>query len=548
MLRAFRPFLPLLALAVLPVSPARAFIGELPGEEVIDDVRTAPVPAPETTEDTTAADGAERREASVQGDWRSWIAPPVHEQLARDPVLISLGKGALFVPTFSEPRREPEVAIFDSEGDFVTTGQTGGRILLDSGSYEVRLGSGVSARRLRREVRVDEGLTTTLAPDWGGLLIETLTENGEYIDGQYDLIRMDEWINYGRGQGYKEERLQDIDVWILPPGLYRVSKVGEGYNSLRNYVTVQVNPGELHTMELVYAADLSGDIVGGGIKSLNTRARAGQYWTYGLRAGGNARFDRQVDQADVSTQSLLFSTDMRLRARYDRAAFFGITELFLQNSFSKTEGQPFVTTTDEVQLRSTWVRRLNNWLGPYVRGQASTHLFPATLYADTVYVTQSGGAVDTVATGGAFDWQPSGYPLFLAQGAGVNIEWLSRYEMEVSTQLGVAARQKLVNGDYERLGALSFREDESTREVGAEGVLIARLRLSSQFTLDIRAEVLAEDAQLQNVRLEQFEADLRFFLTRNIEIGYLFKAREVEDAENRFPRSHALSLRLNFNY
>lgn len=551
-MRGFLRSLSVLAvLAVLSAAPARAFIGELPGEEVVETPR-APAPVlreiPGAPGDTAAAPSPAAAEAPDRQEQANWLAPPAHEQLARDPTLISLGKGALFVPTFSEPRREPELAIFDGAGELVATGQTGSRVLLDSGNYEVRLGSGVSARRLRRQVRVNEGQTTTLLPDWGGLLVETLTETGEYIDGQYDLIRMDDWINYGRGQGYKEERLQDIDVWVVPPGLYRISKVGEGYNSLRNYITVQVNPGELHTVELVYASDLSGDIIGGGIRSLNTRARAGQYWTYGLRAGANARFDRQVDQADVSTQSLLFATDMRLRARYDRAAFFGITELFLQNSFSKTEGQPFITTTDEVQLRSTWVRRLNNWLGPYVRGQASTHLFPSTVYADTVYVTRVGGATDTLATGGSFDWQSPGYPLYLAQGAGVNIEWLSRYEMELSTQLGVAARQKLVSGNYERLGTQSFREDESTREVGAEGVLNARLRLSSRFTLDIRAEVLAEDAQLQNTRLEQLEADLRFFLTRNIEIGYLFKASEAEDAENRFPRSHGLSLRLNFNY
>ncbi len=529
----FLAFAALLSAAAVP-----AVEYDLPGEEVVTQPRSAAPPAPR---------GAAPLSDSVTGE--NWMAPPVHEQLARDPVLVSLGKGALFVPTFSEPRREPDVAVFDPEtGDLLATGQTGHRILLDAGDYEIRLGSGSGARRMRKDVRVDEGGTSVVYPDWGGLLVETLSETGEYLDEQYDVVRMGDWVNYGSGQGYKEERLQDIDVWILPPGVYRISKVGESYNSLRNFVTVQVNPGELHSMEIIYAQDGSGNLIAGGIKSLNTRVRAGQYWTYGLRAGGNANFAREVDAADVVTQSLLFSTDMRFRARYDRAAFFGITELFMQNGFSKAEGQDFVTTTDNLQLRSTWVRRLNNWLGPYVRGQVSTHLFPAETDLDTILITRASGVVDTVATGGSFETQPPLFPLYLAQGAGVNIEWLSRYELEVSTQLGVAARQKVSRGDYELLGAGTYAEATTTREVGAEGVLIARLRLGSRFTLDLRAEALAENADLSNTRLENFESDLRFFITRNIEIGYLFRTREDEDAENRFPRTHGVSLRVNFNY
>ena len=526
-----------LAALTLAGAPGAAMLDGLPGEEVTTDPGIAPrasKPRPPQSAD------------SVTG--LNWIAPPVHEQLARDPVLIALGKGALFVPTFSEPRREPEIAVLDATtGELVATGQSGHRILLDSGNYEIRLGSGVSARRLRREVRVDEGRTTTLRPDWGGLLVETLTETGEYLDGQYDLIRMEEWVNYGRGQGYTEERLQDIDVWILEPGLYRISRVGEGYNSLRNYITVQVNPGELHSVEVVFD-EATGNLIAGGVKSLNTRARAGQYWTYGLRAGGNAGYTRQIDQADLATQSILFSTDMRLRARYDRASFFGITELFLQNSFLKQDDDPLRPTQDFLQLRSTWVRRLNNWLGPYVRGQVSTHLFPAEVDLDTVYIV-NGATVDTVATGGTFQSQPSLFPLYLAQGAGVNIEWLSQYQMELSTQLGLAARQEISSGDYLARTTNTYELAPSLYTVGAEGVLNAKLRISSQFTLDLRAEVFSEGAQIQNFKLENFEADFRFFLTRNIEVGYLFQMNEItEDVANSFPRTHAVSLRLSFNY
>jgi hypothetical protein len=525
-----------LALACAGGAVHAAVLDGLPGEEVI----TRP-----SVQGAVAVQPARRPVDSVTG--ANWMAPPVHEQLARDPVLIALGKGAIFVPTYSEPRREPDLAILDKDGELVATGQTGRRILLDAGDYEVRFGSGVSARRLRAKVRVDEGRTTTVAPVWGGLLVETLTDLGEYIDGQYDLVRMEDWINYGRGQGYTEERLQDIDVWILEPGLYRISKVGEGYNSLLNYITVQINPGEFHSVEVVFD-EKTGNLIAGGIKSLNTRARVGQYWTYGLRAGGNSSFIRNVSSGNVVAQSVDFSTDMRLRARYDRAAFFGITELFLQNSFLKQDNAPLQTTQDYIQLRSTWVRRLNNWVGPYVRGQVSTHLFPQEANIDTAYI-QSPTGIDTLATNGSFEWQPSFYPLDLAQGVGVNVEWLSRYDIELSTQLGLAARQEISRGDYLDLGSNTYELAPSVYTVGAEGVLNGKLRLSSQFTLDLRAEVFSEDAKITNFRLENLEADFRFFLTRNIELGYLFQMSETTAGEaNRFPRNHSVSLRLSFNY
>jgi hypothetical protein len=43
-------------------------------------------------------------------------------------------------------------------------------------------------------------------------------------------------------------------------------------------------------------------------------------------------------------------------------------------------------------------------------------------------------------------------------------------------------------------------------------------------------------------------SDLRFLIARNIEVGYIFSTSESEGADNRFPRTHGVSLRLSFNY
>jgi hypothetical protein len=367
---------------------------------------------------------------------------------------------------------------------------------------------------------------------------------------------MERWISYGRGNGFKEERLQDIKAWIVPAGLYRLSKVGEGYNSLRNYITVQVNPGELKSVELIFDKEVGGELIAGGVKSLNTRVRVGRNWTYGLRAGGNLGLTRQVGKTDIETQSALFSTDLRTRARYDQPRYLGINEIFLQNSFLKTEGKPINTTLDDAQARSTWVRRLNAWVGPYVRGQVSTHLYPLKSTFDTVYVLQRGvdslgnPRVDSlIDTSGAFRIEPYFFPLKFAEGAGVNVEWLSRYELELSTQTGLAARQQISDGDYKAPTPNTFERAESFSTLGVEGILNGKLRLSTQFTLDLRAEFFAENANPEKIQIENLEADFRLYLTRHLEIGYLYQMSVLQEkVANRFPRLHALSLRLSFNY
>lgn len=538
--RAFAFFL----LASLPGHAAQ--LGELPGEDVSSgEVRKA--------EARARAEAPTRRSAN-------WLAASVEDQLARDRTLIPMGKGAIFVPSYTEPRREPEVTVTDTGGKPVRNGTTGERILVDSGSYVVRLGSGTSAQQFPVEVHVEEGHTTVVPPEWGGLLVETLTPDGNYIEGQYEVIRAERWINYGKGRGLAEERLQDIRAWLLPPGIYRIIKPGEGFNALRNYITVQINPGELSQVELIFDKATGGDIIGGGLKSLNARVKVGSYWTVGLRAGGNVNLTRVTDATDARKEAALVSDDLRARLQYDDALYLGTTELLLQDNFSKERGKPLSVTADIAELRTTWIRRLLPWLGPYVRTIIETHLFETKPVQDSIYIAHyedsSGTPVRrlTLDTTHSFVAEPPLDPVNFREGAGVNVELASKYWLEANTQIGLAARQTWVDFSYlatSRENRLEFDRARRTYEIGAEGTLNGTLRLGSDMTLDLRLELFAPNANLSpdRLRLDDLTADFRFFLTRNLEIGYLYQMKEsAEKTKNRFPSAHNISLRLSFNY
>ncbi len=533
----------------IPASP----LPDLPGEEIVNSPLEKSTP-----KEVVETNKPESRKIN------NWIAPSVNEQLDRDKTLIPLGKGALFIPTFSEPRREPEVSVFKGHHKAVASGQTGERILIDSGTYTVRLGSGSFNQQQVWETSIKEGHTTTLAPLWGELIVETINAaDGQYIEGAYEVIRMDKWINYGKGRGRKEERLQDIKAWILPPGLYRISKVGEGYSSYANYITVQISEGELTSIELVFDGD---KITAGGIKAITTRQVAGKYWHYGLRAGGNVNVTSSVDEAELRKENIQVASDIRLRAKYDNTLFFGLNEIVVRNSFIKNNGERFTPSDDKLQIRSTWVRRLNKWMGPYVRGQLETQLFPVKSLADTVHVvtekhdslgrlliSKNGAQLfDTTSTfsSGDFIIRPSFYPLSIVEGIGLNLDLFSQYYLEFSTQIGLAAHQKIVGESYTPISNVGYLRNKSEYIIGAENIINAKVALSSILTLDLRTELFAPNANLAQLRLEDLTADFRLYLTRNLELGYIFDIKEVIDAQEKkhFPHSQNISLRFSINF
>ncbi|MEO6094566.1 MAG: hypothetical protein ABIW76_02445 [Fibrobacteria bacterium] len=519
-------------------------IGDLPGE----DVSTSEVAQ---SRDKILNTGPKEKRIG------NWLSPAVEEQLARDRVLIPLGQGAVFVPTYTEPRREPEISVFSPSGKLVKNGQTGERILLDSGSYSLKIGSGTLIQQLRVDVAIEEGHTTMIPSDWGGLIVETLTGEGEYIDGQYEVIRMGNWINYGKGHGLKQERLQDIKTWILPPGLYRISKPGEGFNSLRNYLTVQINAGELSQVELIYDKPVNGDLISGGLKSLNARRSVGSNWSYGLRAGGNVDLTRNTDDANVRKEAVQVTSDLRVRAQFDNISYLGTTELLFQDNFIKERGRRLNVNSDIAEFRTIWIRRFNSWLGPYIRGTVDTHIFEKYSPQDTVTIAEYAG-VDSAGnpvlathldTGGAFLVAPAFDPIIFREGIGVNVEFISKYYLEATAQIGMATHQTLVEGSYTTNSDNEYILNESIYEIGAEGNLNATLRLGSQMTLDLRLEMFAPYAIPSRFHLVDLTTDFRFFLSRNLEIGYLYQVTQTPtDAKNRFPSSHSVSLRLSFNY
>jgi len=358
------------------------------GVQMIFAARPPELPGVEITSSEMALEQSQRlvqKLNSEKGDLyenRGWTAPNLEEQLNQDETFIGMGQGAIFVPRFTESRLEPEYKAIRidslSKENREWSGKPGLRLVVPYGTYMITMGSGNADNKFSYEVIVEEGKTTLVPPNWGGLVINTINVDGEFVSENYELFEVYSGKSYGRGFGLTQERLNDVKTWILPPQIYRISKSGENASSILNYITVQVNPGELGSVELVFE-DSTGRLVAGGVHKMRINAGKNSYWTRGIRLGGSASYTTLLTADEQKSSAWNALGDLRLRALYNRSRIFWLSELYIRENMQwlneeKKESQ-WSVAQDLLQFQSSVVYRFFDWIGPYTRVNAKTHIF-----------------------------------------------------------------------------------------------------------------------------------------------------------------------------
>lgn len=538
---------------------------------------SAPLPDLPGTEISEAERVMERSQSLVEPTKKppsaslhhSWTAPGIEEQLSQDETLIGMGMGAIFVPKMSESRLEPEILVTDANGERSWIGHTGLRIVVPQGVYTVRIGSGTFKQQSVYRAEVLEGQTTLVDPQWGGLVISTLSSEGDLISEDYEIYSVADGESYGRGYGQTQERLNDIKTWILPPGIYRISRRGEDYGSLVNYITVQTNPGELTFVELVFETGDglagSGNLIAGGVRPLRTRQMGDTYWNFNLRVGGTASYTTVMTASGKQDDVWNTITDLRLRARYDRFRWFGLYELYGRTNlqWNDKQDQPAELTVvqDFLQFQNAWVYRLRSWVGPYARVNLKTHVWPEyyKMGSNDTLISVVDRSNDTTNsyTSGEIRVKPSFFPLRIGEGTGLNLQIFSTNALELSAQTGLACRQTYLNGVLQPINKdqTLYGPADDVKEFGWENSVTARIRPWRVLTLDLVGEVFFPNARFSRYQVEELTADLRLALTRFLEISYQQQlldrdANGLADAEGgpRFQSVNTVQLRLYLNF
>jgi len=498
----------------------------------------------------------------------SWSAPSIDNQLGLDKTLLGMNRGALFVPRMTEAKMEPEILVISkpankSRPSEEFSGETGSRTLLEPGDYKVFVGSGVLQQRLAFDVTIQEGRTTVLEPTWCGLVVQTLTKEGDLVEESYEIYQADNGESFGKGAGQPPERQKDLTTWILPAGLYRISRLGEDPLSLANYITIQLNPGQLTYADVVFDAE-TGNLVAGGVTPKKRRMDQMSSWTFGVLLGGSASLGTTLAGGHQQSDYWATLVDLRLSARYDHNRLYGYNEIRSRNSLQvlneKDQDPVWLVTNDLLNVQSNWVFRIVPWIGPYTRIAAKSHLLKTeftqpddsvvTLIAtDSTYVT-------SYAPGTHIRIQPAGFPLRLGEGTGGSLHWSKGTHLDIMAQSGFAWRQTWMRNVMVPLNTSEtlFMQGHDQYDWGQENRLVIRARLGSIFTMELAGELFLPRFQPSQYQVEELSGDFRLALTRHIELSYIQElvdrdAAGLEAATGgyRFEWQHSVQLRFFYN-
>jgi len=561
---------------------------ELPGEEITQDYINQLIPK-DTIEKKILHPRSEPNKW-LKTAMKTWEAPSLTEQQSSERRNIPIGKGGIFIPRYSKATNEPKIEIIDPEGRSKASGKPGRAYSLQPGIYYVMLGSGSHSQRIVRKVTIEEGRVKPLIPDWGGLIIETVDENSNPFRGAYELIRIDEFDPYGRGFGADPVSGEDEKTWILKPGIYKILGVGEGYNSLSNFVTVRILPGELVRFLLIQ--EQTGlQIMGGGTIDVSPLHKLASNWKYGANIGGsitlNAQHEKKGDAEEVESYRSLYSLLTNAWLRYEKDPYEWESKIRLDEgfSFSGFDIKSLTTDADAFRLTSLFIWRFLPWVGPYGNAELNTnflsrrrirgegeHLFyfldkhVDTTKDETHYTIDTTQKFDSSQT---YPTTPSFSPISFELGVGANVDLARTNFFESKLRGGFGSSFSNFRDHYNlialkdidaegrldtiaRSGIGLYREKgTSIFEFGPQAALNAMIRIGRFATADGEIKVFAPIVPEMRFMRPDFDltATLSWQLTRAITLDYdyhyLLKQPEKESA--RLKRStHRVWLRFSY--
>jgi hypothetical protein len=427
---------------------------KLPGEDI-----TAAVDELASVRDTAALAPPVTSPHSAQ--WletvmKTWDAPSLSQQIDEDDKMVPVGKGGIFVPRFSDPALEPTIQINDQAGKLYKWGETGKKYTVEPGEYSIVLGSGSMNQRIVKKLTVAEGRVMPLIPDWCGLSIDVVDESNLPFRGVYEIARLDSFEAYGRSYGREMTLGERVKTWILKPGLYKIFTAGGSYNTLTNFITVRLVPGEFVRVIIIEnKKDLK--VIGGGV--VNAAAVSSHHqsrWSHNLNVGGtilfNANKDRVASENTVNLTDIAFLTLFDLV--YKKGSIDWETNIFWKEglNFSDLFLSDITYTGDDFRITSLAVWRvILPWLGPYCRTEFRTHFFPVYTQFEKnapnhyfIILNPDTTLQEIDAKNTSKEIQPTFSPLTAEVGVGTNIDMLKRDNYDAKLQVGIGYSQMYV--------------------------------------------------------------------------------------------------------
>jgi hypothetical protein len=286
------------------------------------------------------------------------------------------------------------------------------------------------------------------------------------------------------GFGADEEQGEEVRVWVLKPGLYKIVRAGGTYRDRENFATVQLEAGKLTRFTLVLD-EATGDFKGAGVvaEAEAPKTRQGP-WRAQAVIGG----DVQVSHSD-ETATRGWNIDLSLfldgQLRFQDEPHLFAARLEVEEGQLRAAGQRrFEPIIDRLYVHSIYTYHLVPWFGPYARAGLETKLMPRYKSYDTPRDVQrvdaDGNLLETLAGTDLVTLGDPLSPLQLKEGAGGNLRLLRSVRVDLDVRAGIGARQYFPRGEL----AVDSKDENRVRQTsryrleGVEGTVVGTARLS----------------------------------------------------------------------
>ena len=316
------------------------------------------------------------------------------------------------------------------------------------------------------------------APATGTLRVHVVSTEGTYVAMGFDVFSVDSQAVVAFGKGADETTGQPAPSWELPPGLFKIVRSGEPFETQVDFATVEIEAGEV--LDFVIVVDLdtlafrgSGPVSG----ELPTGTRIAGL-RLALNAGGSVELTNRYNVVGgTSGVTALVGLFGHFSLVLDRDNHFLSVTSDLNLTLSDLVVASIASTQDRWEAAALYAYNLGNpYVGPYGRASFSTRVFPGYLYlegeADTVTVNilRADGTIDMEVFGADANQDDlrikvarSFAPFILQEEVGANLKAVNLdlllLKLAVATRLGFGLRQGITNE------LLVVRGDESGSSV-----------------------------------------------------------------------------------
>ena len=482
---------------------------------------------------------------------KTWDMPPPDLQLDADKTLLPVGKGGIFVPCMTRQSLEPDYLVFQN-GELLVEADSGSVVVVEPGTYTVKVGSGASSMMNTFEVNVKEGEPFMVLPRWSGLVIDVVDEKGRSFRGSYELVQLPERNSFGVGLGAEWEAGDELRTWLLKPGYYMIIKIGENYQARKNFYTFKMLPGYLEKMTLVMDEE-SEDFLGAGTLQFSDEKTTVSNWTVSAVMGGNVHISYRTDVADsvdgLSTTVGLFLTSF-VKLLDDVNNLY--IQLMIDESFTMPAEGEIQKTTDDAEFSAIYKYRFLTWLGPYIRGSVQTNLLPSYQYfsdsRDVKLITMD-GAIHEYNDLENFQLSNSLFPLNFTMGLGLSTDFDFAHIFELSLRAGVGPRYVFTGNarvtDDENAKPVIFYERDDYGSFGLEGAVVAFLRLSRWVTISAELDLHDPFNDFNNPVMD-LDINVGFRVSSFLSLNYILSMEYDNNYQKNAQWEHRFVLRFSY--